>query len=242
MKGLVLAAGLGTRLRPLTYEKPKPMLPIRGKPLLEYIIRLFKKSGIREILITIYYLSDAIVNYFGSGEEFGVKIKYFEEPELLGTGSALKKVEDFFEETFLVMNGDEVTDLDFSKLFDFHKRKNSVATICVRKGRGEEDLKRSGVLVLDEKNRVRDFVEKPGEEELKKLERRKIFASTGIYQFEPKIFDYIPDIKSFRISSLFPKLIQNNERVFGFPLKDALWFEIGSLERYKRAKNTYIKI
>lgn len=242
MKGVILAAGLGTRLRPLTKDKPKPMMPIDGKPLLEHIIKLFRKHGIEEIFITTYYLSEQIIGYFSSGEDFGVEITYFDEPELLGIGRALKSNRDFFHETFLVMNGDEFTNLNLKNFFEFHKTKeNAKASICVREPKGPEDLKKSGVMVLEE-GRIREFREKPNEKEIKELKAMegRLYASTGIYQFEPDVLNYIPDEKDAGITQVFPKLVEKGE-FYGYPLGDSLWFEIGTPERYEKAKDTGVE-
>lgn len=131
MKAMILAAGLGTRLRPLTNTVPKVMLPVGSKPLLEYHLDLLKKYGIREIAINLHYLPDAIKNHLGDGSKFGVNITYLFEPELLGTASAVKELGWFFDETFLVIYGDNLVEVDFSKLIKFHELRGGLATIAV---------------------------------------------------------------------------------------------------------------
>ncbi|MBI4139460.1 NDP-sugar synthase [Candidatus Woesearchaeota archaeon] len=237
MNAMILCAGLGSRLRPITNTIPKPMIPIAGKPLLEHQIEWFKKFGITNIAINLFYLSDSIKNYFGSGKNFGVNILYSPEPELLGTAGGVKKVDNiskgFFSGTFVVYYGDNYTDLDLNQMLDFHKKNCAVATILMRKRpRGN---KVSSIIELDDIGRVRTFVEKPSQE-LTLSQPDVVLSNSGIYVLEPEVLKYIPQNKFFDFGSdVFPVLLSEGKKVMGF-VSGTFWRELGTLEKYENAK------
>jgi mannose-1-phosphate guanylyltransferase / phosphomannomutase len=223
MKAIILAAGKGTRLKPLTNNIPKVMLPINGKPLLEYTIKLFKKYGIKEIAINLHHLPEKIKDYFGDGKKFGVKIYYSYEPKLLGTAGAIKKIEDFFDDTFIVFYGDNFTNLNILDMVNYHESKKGIATICLHKGKSK-----SSYIEMDSNNKIVKFVEKP------KIEKYG-WVNSGIYVLEKEVIKFIPKNKFFDFGKdLFPLLLKKNKKIFGYPLKDCFWFEVGTLEKYEK--------
>ncbi len=228
MRAFVMAAGVGTRLRPLTYAVPKPMLSVVDKPVLEHTLELLKKYGIIDIVINLHYQADMIRDYFDDGSPWGMKITYSFEEQLMGTAGGVKKTEDFFDDTFLVMSGDGLTDVNIENVVEFHKGKKALATIVVKKVDARFDY---GVVLADENGYVAKFLEKPSWGD--------IFANTvntGIYVFEPEIFKYIPKDKPFDFGhNLFPFLLENNELISVYETKD-YWCDIGNLHEYKRAQ------
>ena len=133
MKAIIMAGGEGSRLRPLTCDCPKPMLPLMGRPLMEYALRLLQKYGINEIGATLGYLPDAIMDYFGDGEDFGARLHYYIEKNPLGTAGSVKQAENFLDERFIVLSGDGITDFDLSKALRFHEKKGASATLVLKK-------------------------------------------------------------------------------------------------------------
>jgi mannose-1-phosphate guanylyltransferase/phosphomannomutase len=228
MKAVVMAGGEGTRLRPLTSNLPKPMVPIVNKPVIEHIIDLLIKHDIRDIIVTLYYLPDEIVSFLGDGSQFGVRISYSVEFEPLGTAGSVKQVEDELDDTFLIISGDALTDFNLSEIIAYHKKKKSVATITLT--RVENPLE-FGVVITDPDGRIRRFLEKPGWGE--------VFSdtiNTGIYVLEPKIFKYIEAGKMCDFSKeLFPRLMHQNEPMFGY-VAEGYWCDIGNLQQYRQAQ------
>lgn len=236
MKAIILAAGKGERLRPLTNKIPKTMIQIGDRPLLEYNIALLKKHGIKDMAINLHHLPSIIKNHFDDGARFGVKISYSFEKELLGTAGAIKKIEDFFDETFLVIHGDNLTNLNLSSLIEFHKEHDGIGTICLYSK--EKDIASSSIVLMDENNRIIQFIEKPKNDDFKKMKSSRKWTNAGIYVFEPKILDFIPSKKSFDFGlDLFPKLLAKEMKIYGYPIKGCFWYELGTLEKYKRVKN-----
>ncbi len=228
VKGLILAAGEGTRLRPLTLDQPKPMLPIGGRPILEYLVRLLRYHGVTEIAINLHYKPESIVRYFGDGSRFGVSITYSHETQLLGSAGAAKQLSWFLTETFVVLYGDVLTDLDVRALVDRHRARAGKVTLVLYE---VEDPTRCGIVALAEDGRVVRFVEKPAAD--------AVFgnlANAGIYVVEPEILDHIPASRTFDFGSdLFPRLLERGERLYGYHA-DAYLLDIGSLERYAQAE------
>jgi len=231
MKAMILAAGKGTRVRPLTNKIPKPMIPIVTKPTIEFLIELLKAHNITEIMINISHLGWIIQDYLRNGSKYGVNIGYsFEgkllpdgtlETEPIGSAGGMKLIQErynFFDETFIVLCGDAIIDLDITKAYNFHKSKGALATI-ITKEVSKEQVSNYGIVVTDEKCKILSFQEKPSPEEAKSN-----IANTGIYIFEPEIFDYIPSGEFYDIGSqLFPKLVSE-----GNPFTPILWISIGS--------------
>lgn len=228
MKAVVMAGGEGTRLRPLTCNLPKPMVPIVNKPVIEHIIDLLVEHGIRDIIVTLYYLPEEIVGFLGDGSDRGVNISYSVEFEPLGTAGSVKKVEDELDDTFLIISGDALTDFNLSEIIAFHKEKKSLATITLTRVDNPLEF---GVVITDESMRIRRFLEKPGWGE--------VFSdtiNTGIYVLEPKIFKSLEPGKNSDFSKdLFPKLLHQNEPLYGY-VAEGYWCDIGNLQQYRQAQ------
>lgn len=222
MQALILAGGLGSRLRPYTTNFPKPLMPIGHKPILEIIIERLRDAGIREIIILTGYLEELIKAYFQGGEKFKVNIKYSREDKPLGTAGPLNLVRDYISESFLVMNGDVLTDLDFRKLFEYHISHGSDATIASSKRTVCIDF---GVIELDNLKEFTNWSEKPTIEYL---------VSTGIYLFEPIVFESLPTSGFFNLPDLILKLKKEKRKVMGY-IHDGYWLDIGRPEDYEKA-------
>lgn len=235
MKALILCAGKGERLKPLTDTTPKPMVPINGKPVLEYLINLCKANGIFDIAINTSYLPEKIIDYFGNGEKFGVNLKFSFEPELLGTSGALNNFRDFFaDSSFVVIYGDTVTNIDLRKMIRYHEEKGGIATIALRKKPFE--YKTQSLIIADNNLRITTFLEKPSDEEIKKFTSDFKLINSGIYVLSPKILDFIaPGFSDFGYD-IFPKLIKQGEKEYGFMMDDYYFREIGKLDKYELAK------
>ena len=226
MKAVIMAGGKGTRLRPLTCNIPKPMVPILNIPVMEYIIRLLKKMDIVEIAVTAFYLPETIKDYFGDGEKWGVSLKYFLEESPLGTAGSVHNADDFLDETFLVISGDAMSDFNVQKAVDFHMENGADATIILSQENIPLDY---GVIMVDEKKKIIRFLEKPA--------WSQVFSdtiNTGIYILEPEIFNIFPKNKKYDFSKdLFPLMLKNNRDLYGLPL-NGYWNDIGSLEEYRQ--------
>jgi mannose-1-phosphate guanylyltransferase/phosphomannomutase len=228
MKAVIMAGGSGTRLRPLTCNLPKPMVPVAGKPMSEHIVNLLKKHGFDDIVFTLHYLPDAIRDYFGDGSDFGCKISYsVEEGKPLGTAGCVKAIQDHLDSTFIVISGDSLTDMDLGKALEFHKEKKSKATLVLK--RVENPLE-YGVVITDNEGRIQRFVEKPGASE--------IFSdtvNTGTYILEPEVMLYVVMGREQDFSNdLFPLLLLRNEPMYGY-VADGYWCDIGNLAVYRQA-------
>jgi len=229
MKAFILAAGLGTRLKPLTDTTCKPMLPIDNKPLLEYHIELLKKYGIKDIAINLYYFPEKIKEYFQDGSKFGVNILYIEEKELSGTAGPIKKNENFFDEPFVVIYGDNLTNINLDKLYKFHQEKNATVSIALYE---EPHPESKGIVLLDKNKKVTKFKEKPKTEEIDSH-----LANAGIYICDPQILKYIPKNKFYDFGhDLFPQFLEKNIPMFGYEMNEFL-LDIGTHETYKKAQD-----
>lgn len=226
MKAVIMAGGQGTRLRPLTCNMPKPMMPIVNRPIMEHIIEILKENGIDDIVVTLRYLSDEIIQYFEDGSRFGVKIKYFIEEVPLGTAGSVKNAEEFLDDTFIVISGDALIDINLTKAIEYHIKKKAVGTLILKQVLVPLEY---GVVITDKEGRITDFLEKPSWSEVFSDK-----ANTGIYILEPKIFSYYEKGEKFDFSKdLFPILINNNEPLFGY-ITDEYWCDIGSVEQYHK--------
>ncbi len=227
-KAMVLAAGLGTRLRPLTDLISKPMAPIVNRPVMEHIIRLLAKHKFTSIVCNLHWYPDEIKNYFGDGSKWGVDIVYSYEKELLGTAGGVKNVEDFFgDSTFLVISGDALTDIDLTRAVESHKQKTGIATIILTE---VEDTSRYGAVLLDNNKRVKGFQEKP----LSGVAESNL-ANSGIYIFESGVFDYLPPKGTFYDfgENLFPDLLNRDVPYYGYS-HNQYWNDVGSLDEYQQ--------
>ncbi len=228
MKAVIMAGGKGTRLRPLTSNMPKPMVPLLGRPCMEYIIELLKKHGITEIAVTVQYLPEAIKSYFGDGSDFGVNIVYFEEKFPLGTAGSVKNCEPFLNDRFLVISGDALTDFDLQKAMLHHSNHQALATIVLTQ---VESPLEYGVVMTDDEGNITRFLEKPTWSE--------VFSdtvNTGIYILEPKVLDFFARNVEFDFSKdLFPLLLSMEQKLMGYTA-EGYWSDIGSLEVYRQAQ------
>ncbi|MGR5061396.1 sugar phosphate nucleotidyltransferase [Photobacterium sp. DNB22_13_2] len=235
MKGMILAAGKGTRVRPITQIIPKPMIPILGKPVMESMIQLFSAHGIDKIVVNTSHLAEVIENYFGDGHHFNVQLSFSYEGEIvdgnfvskaLGSAGGMRKIQDFsgfFDETFVVVCGDAWIDLDLTEAVRRHKQNGGIATIVTRDVDLEE-VPKYGVVVTDNYGKVTSFQEKPSVEEALSTQ-----INTGIYIFEPAIFDFIPTEQEYDIGSeLFPKLVENNVDFFATSM-EFQWLDVGNI-------------
>ncbi|MEH2209889.1 NDP-sugar synthase [Nostoc sp.] len=242
MKAMILAAGKGTRVRPITYTIPKPMIPILQKPVMEFLLELLRQHGFDQIMVNVSHLAEEIENYFRDGQRFGVQIAYsFEgkidddgklEGEAIGSAGGMRRIQDFspfFDDTFVVLCGDALIDLDLTAAVKWHRAKGSIATI-ITKSVPKEEVSSYGVVVTDEDGRVKAFQEKPSTEEALSTN-----INTGIYIFEPEVFNYIPSDVEYDIGSqLFPKLVEIKAPFYAIPM-DFEWVDIGKVPDYWRA-------
>ena len=223
-----MAGGKGTRLRPLTSNQPKPMIPIVNVPCMEHIINLLKRHGFEEVLATLEFMSETIEEYFGDGSEWGVKMEYSVEEEPLGTAGSVKFIEDRLTERFIVVSGDAVTDADLEKAVAFHEERGAEATLILKK---VEDPSEFGIVVVEEDGRVSDFLEKPDEEEV-----FSYTANTGIYVLERSVLQDVPDDQEYDFSEeLFPKLLEEGRPMYGYVM-EGYWEDIGNIEQYMNAQ------
>jgi mannose-1-phosphate guanylyltransferase len=224
---MLLAAGLGTRLRPLTYELPKPMVPILGRPVMEHIMRLLARHGFDDVVANLHYFPDLIRDHFGDGSRQGIRLVYSYEPELMGTAGGVRNVRDHFEnQTFLIISGDALTDIDLTALWRRHKEAGGIATLALKP---VDDPSQLGVVILNEDGRIQGFQEKPARgEELSNL------GNCGIYVFEPEIFDHFPE-KEFVdwAQDVFPALLERDVSFYGHEIAE-YWNDVGSFEEYRQ--------
>ena len=225
---ILMAGGLGTRLRPLTQDIPKPLLKVGNKPILETIIKNFANHGFVNITISLNYKGEMIKDYFGDGSNFGVNIDYVEENMRLGTAGALSLIENKPTEAFFVMNADLLTDVNFLHLLDFHSFSNSDATMCVREYEYQVPY---GVIEVEESN-VTSIVEKP---------IQKFFVNAGIYVLSPKVFDYIPKNEFYDMPTLFNTFIEKEKNVISFPIHE-YWLDIGRMSDFEQAQSEYFRV
>jgi mannose-1-phosphate guanylyltransferase/phosphomannomutase len=228
MKAVVMAGGEGSRLRPLTSRRPKPLAPIVNKPVMEHIVDLLRRHGITEIVATLHYLADEIESYFGDGSEFGVQMHYVVEDTPLGTAGAVKLAADLLGgEAFVIISGDALTDLDVTALVAEHRASGAAATITLQRVTNPLEF---GVVITDEQRRITRFLEKPSWGE--------IFSdtiNTGIYVLDPLVLDYMERGKNYDFSrDIFPRLLHEGKLVSGFIASD-YWTDIGNLQQYQQA-------
>lgn len=221
LRGVVMAGGFGTRLRPLTNEIPKPMVPIAGRPLLEHIINQLRESGIRRVDFTTFYKGEVIEQHFRDGTGFGVQIGYTQETEPLGTAGSLHLLEDW-SETLLVMNGDIFTKMDFQALFNFHEEHDADMTVAVRT---YEIAVPFGVIETDGES-ITGISEKPV---------IRNFINAGVYLLSPRVRQLIPTGEVFHMTDLIQKLVSEKRKVICFPIHE-YWIDIGNMEDYQEAK------
>ena len=241
MKAMILAAGKGTRVRPITHTIPKPMIPILQKPVMEFLLELLREHGFTEVMVNVSHLAEEIENYFRDGQRFGVEIAYsfegrIEDGELigdaLGSAGGLKKIQNFqrfFDDTFVVLCGDALIDLDLSEAVRRHREKGALASLITKRV-PRELVSSYGVVVTDEDGRVRSFQEKPDV-----ADAASDMINTGIYIFEPEVLEYVPSGVPFDIGSdLFPKLVESGAPFYALPMEFE-WVDIGKVPDYWQA-------
>lgn len=227
-KVVLMVGGLGTRLRPLTEDVPKPMLQVGNKPILETIVDKFAEYGYINIVMCVNYKSHIIQDYFGNGTKFGVNIEYILEEQRMGTAGALSLLKEKPTEPFFVMNGDLLTNVNFEHLHDYHMSNNALGTMCVR----EYDFQVPYGVVNIEESKILSIVEKPV---------HKFFVSAGIYMLSPTVLEYIPENEFFDMPTLFETLIGEDKKTVSFPLRE-YWLDIGRIEEYQKANEEYNEV
>lgn len=238
---MILAAGKGTRVRPITYTTPKPMIPILQKPVMEFLVELLRNHGCDQIMVNVSHLAEEIENYFRDGQRFGVEIAYSFEGRIengqlvgdaIGSAGGMRRIQDFspfFDDTFVVLCGDALIDLDLTAALEWHRKKGAIATIVMKTVEPSE-VSSYGVVVTDEDGRIKAFQEKPEVEDA--LSNN---INTGIYIFEPEVLDYIPSGSVYDIGGdLFPKLVEMGAPFYGIAM-DFQWVDIGRVPDYWHA-------
>jgi len=221
LRAVVMAGGLGSRLRPLTEEVPKPMLPVGDKPLLEHIVEQLKQAGIRRVNVATHYKSEVIADHFKNGEAFGVEIRYVKEDQPLGTAGALSLIEEV-DEPLLVMNGDILTRVDFRALLNFHREHKADLTVCVR----QYEFKVPYGVIDADGVMVKGISEKPV---------MRQFINAGIYLLNPQVQRSIPNGQPYDIPDLIERLVEEKRTVVCFPIRE-YWLDIGKVDQYDQAK------
>jgi mannose-1-phosphate guanylyltransferase len=224
---MLLAAGLGTRLRPLTYEVPKPMVPVLGTPVMEHILRLLTRHGFKDVISNLHYFPEQIEGRFGDGSDWDVRLSYSHEPELLGTAGGVRNVRDHFgEETFLIISGDALTDIDLTALWEAHRAHGGIATLSLKR---VDDPSQIGVVIMGEDRRIQGFQEKPDP-----AEALSDVGNCGIYVMEPEIFDYFPDRPFVDwAQDVFPTLLDQDVAFYGHEISE-YWNDIGNLREFRQ--------
>lgn len=225
-KAVILVGGQGTRLQPLTFYMPKPMVPVLNRPFLEHTIANLKQHGISDIVLALSYLPEVIQNYFGDGAGLGVRMAYAIETEPLGTAGAVKNAEEYLDGTFIVLNGDVFTEIDIGDMLAYHRQKQAKATIALT---WVDNPSAFGVVETDSDGRVRRFIEKP-----RPGTATTNWINAGVYILEPDIMEDIPTNRHYMFEKgLFPSLLERKELVYGYPF-NGYWLDMGTVEKYLR--------
>jgi len=229
MKVVIMAGGEGSRLRPLTSQRPKPLVPVATVPIMEHLVGLLREQGFSEFLVTTSYLASEIQSHFDTGRDFGVSISYPDEPMPLGTAGAIKNAEESLDGgPFLIVSGDALTDCDFRQAVEFHRAKGAIATLILKR---VADPLEFGIVITDETGRVRRLVEKPDWSEV-----QTDTVNTGMYILNPEVLGLMDEGKPYDWSmDIFPALIEANQPVFGY-ITDDFWCDVGSLSQYREAQ------
>lgn len=224
---MLLAAGVGSRLEPLTTQVPKPLVPVANVPVMEHLLRLLKAHGITEVCANLHYLPEKITDYFGTGEKLGIKLTFHFEEKLSGDAGGVRAMKEYLKDgTFIVVMGDLLTDADLTGIIKQHKDKKALASIAIKK---VDDVTRFGIVVRNEDGFITEFQEKPKvEEALSDL------ASTGIYILEPEVFSHMPETGEFGFGrQLFPQLVAKGLPVLGIEMaKGTYWSDVGAIPQY----------
>ncbi|HET6998669.1 MAG TPA: NDP-sugar synthase [Solirubrobacterales bacterium] len=237
MRAMVLAAGLGTRLRPITYEMPKPMVPVLNRPVMEHIVRLLARHDFEQTIANLHWFPDLIEGHFGDGSEFGVELTYSREEQLLGTSGGVRNVAGFLGDSFLIISGDALTDIDLTAMREFHESHDGIATLATKR---VEDTSQFGVAITGADGRIQGFQEKP-----EPAEALSDLANCGIYMFRSEIFDFFPEPGTSKAAGpddppgfadwamdVFPRLLEGDVPFYSHEI-DAYWNDIGNLEELR---------
>ena len=228
MKAVVMAGGSGSRLRPLTIARPKALVPVVNQPVLGHILNLLKAHGITEVIITLHHMADQIQEYFGDGSDMGITIHYSVEEAPLGTAGSIKKAQRYLDDTFLVVSGDAVTDVDLSAIVEFHRAKKALATLTLMNVSDPLDY---GAVIMDRSGRITQFLEKPGWGEV-----ISDTVNTGMYVLEPKVLDRLKTDRAYDFSQdVLPPLLNKGAPLFGYVADDCYWCDMGTVPSYVRA-------
>jgi mannose-1-phosphate guanylyltransferase len=239
MRAMVLAAGLGTRLRPITYEMPKPMVPVLNRPVMEHIVHLLARHGFTETIANLHWFPDLIEAHFGDGTEFGVELTYSREEQLLGTSGGVRNAAGFLGDSFLVISGDALTDIDLAAMREFHESHDGIATLATKR---VDDTSQFGVAITGGDGRIQGFQEKPDP-----AEALSDLANCGIYMFRSEIFDFFPEPGTSKAAGpgdpsgfadwamdVFPRLLEGDVPFYSHEI-DAYWNDIGNLEELRES-------
>jgi mannose-1-phosphate guanylyltransferase len=238
MRAMVLAAGLGTRLRPITYAMPKPMVPVLNRPVMEHILRLLARRGFGEAIANLHWFPETIEGHFGDGTELGIELSYSREEQLLGTSGGVRNAAGFLGDSFLVISGDALTDIDLATMREFHESHDGIATLATKRVR---DTSQFGVAITGADGRIQGFQEKP-----KPAEALSDLANCGIYMFRAEIFDYFPEPGTSKAAGsddppgfadwamdVFPALLENDVPFYSHEI-EAYWNDIGNLDELRQ--------
>jgi len=237
MKAMILAAGLGTRLRPITYGMPKPMVPVLNRPVMEHIARLLERHGFREAIANLHWFPELIEGHFGDGSRFGIDLTYSREEKLLGTSGGVRNAADFLGDSFLVISGDALTDIDLAAMREFHESHDGIATLATKR---VSDTSQFGVAITGSDGRIQGFQEKPDPSEA-----LSDLANCGIYMFRSEVFDFFPEPGTSKASGpddppgfadwamdVFPALLEADVPFYSHEI-DAYWNDIGNLDELR---------
>jgi NDP-sugar pyrophosphorylase family protein len=235
VKAMVLAAGQGTRLRPVTDRMPKALVPLAGRPMIEYALLLLRHYGIREIIINLHHLGEQIENWLGDGQTLGLTIRYSKESELLDTGGGLLKAKPFLDDgSFIVINTDALIDLNLAEVMAFHKDKNAAATLVLRP---DDDADRYGSMDIDQRARICRFLQTCAPDKPAGATRKLMFS--GVQILEPKVFDYMGALtqKFSTTRETYPKMLLAGEPLYGFCF-EGFWQDLGTPQRIQQAEDS----
>jgi mannose-1-phosphate guanylyltransferase len=234
---MVLAAGLGTRLRPITYAMPKPMVPVLNRPVMEHIVRLLARHGFTETIANLHWFPETIEGHFDDGSEWGIELSYSREEALLGTSGGVRNAAEFLGDSFLVISGDALTDIDLATMREFHASHDGIATLATKR---VDDTSQFGVAITGADNRIQGFQEKPDP-----AEALSDLANCGIYMFDAEIFDFFPEPGAAKLAGpddppgfadwatdVFPALLENDAPFYSHEI-DAYWNDIGNLDELR---------
>jgi mannose-1-phosphate guanylyltransferase len=239
MRAMVLAAGLGTRLRPITYTMPKPMVPVANRPVMEHILLLLAKHGFKQTIANLHWFPDLIEERFGDGTDYGLELSYSREAKLLGTSGGVRNVRDFLGDSFLIISGDALTDIDLAAMREVHESHDGIATLATKR---VEDTSQFGVAITGSDGRIQGFQEKPDP-----AEALSDLANCGIYMFRKEIFDFFPEPGTSKAAGpedpegfadwamdVFPRLLESDVPFYSHEV-DAYWNDIGNLTELRES-------